>query len=135
MARNKGDDLFSMLDGDFAEGHEILNLMQMAAEDPSVELTDREKCRLFLLRLFIAAATEGTNRAREKFSLSELEVMIDLFITSGEAIASIVFQGFDLSTPRAQKLVRNEVKAKVMMGYDHFIKAMFEANARGGSVQ
>jgi len=130
MSRDTKGDLFSMIGGNLAEGHEILDLMMAAATNPDVVMTEREKCRIFLGRFLFAAATEGLNQARETFPVSQLDVMIDLFIMFGEALASVTVQGFDLSTPRGKRLVRNEVKDKVMLGYDLFVQAIEKANAQ-----
>ena len=113
-------DLFSMLDGEFAEGSEILDLMQIAVLHPDANLTEREKCRLFMGRYLFAAAVEATNRASEKFSVSHVDLVSDFWAMAGEAIACVTVQAFD-SSPRARRIVRKNAKTCVMSGYDHAV--------------
>lgn len=121
--------LDELIDGNFAEGHEILDVMLMASEDPDADLTDREKMRLLMLRFLVAAVTEAANRARTQFDVHEIELAQDMWACAGEAIASFNFQAFSFSTPRAEKVIRKSMKDCLMAGHDHFLQMMQKANA------
>lgn len=117
--KTKTKGLFELIDGNFAEGHEILDLMALAVDDPTTTLTEEEKCYLHIGRFMSAAVVESVNSANIKFSISPAEMQAALWAMTGEALAAMTVQSFNLSTPRARKLIRNEIKRTVMNGYDH----------------
>lgn len=120
-AAKKTKGLFELIDGNFAEGHEILDYMALAIDDPNSIMTEKEKCLLHIGRFMTAAAVESVNSATVKFAVAPGELQTALWAMAGEAIAIMTVQSFDLSTPRGRKLVRNEIKRTVMAGYDHAI--------------
>ncbi|TWD54511.1 hypothetical protein FB480_103423 [Agrobacterium vitis] len=116
--------LFELIDHKFAQGHEILDLMALSVEDPDTTLTEDERCLLHIGRFMTAAVVESVNSANIKFSLDPIQLQTALWMMTGEALAIMTVQAFDLSTPRARKIARNEVKGAVMAGYDHAIAAI-----------
>lgn len=122
-------DLAELLDqSSFAEGHELLDMMQHAASDPNVELTEVEKCRLYLGSLLFAATIEGLNKAQEKFAVDLVELADSSWVMTGEAVACAIAQAFHLQTPRARKTLRNTAKARIMDGYDAAMEAIEKFN-------
>ncbi|RUM06767.1 hypothetical protein [Rhizobium chutanense] len=122
-------DFFSMLDGEFAEGGEILDILRIAVNDPNAELTERERCRLFMGRYLYAAAVEATNRATQEFSIAPVDLMADFWAMAGEAVACVTVQAFD-SSPRARRAVRKVAKESVMSGYDHLMALVDKHDGR-----
>ncbi|OWV67892.1 hypothetical protein ATY76_13255 [Rhizobium sp. R339] len=124
----KRADFITMLDGEFAEGCEILDIMQMAVNDPDAVLTEREKCRLFMGRYLYAAAVEATNRATQQFAIAPADLMADFWAMAGEAVGCVTVQAFD-SAPRSRRAVRKFAKETMMSGYDHLIALVDEHDA------
>jgi hypothetical protein len=124
-------ELFDLIGDRFAEGHQILDLLLHASEDPDVILTEAEKCNIYMLRFFFAAVTEAPNKAMERFSVDPRDISTLVPLLIGEAIASHAVQAFDLETPRARRLVRKAVKDLMMQGYDHFMNEIDRVNREG----
>jgi hypothetical protein len=131
VKKTKG--LFELIDGDFAAGHEILDFMALTVDDPDSPLTEDEKCLMHIGRFMTAAAVEGVNTANIKFSVEPAELQTSLWMMTGQAIAIMTVQSFDLSTPRARKMVRNAIKSTVMAGYDHALAMIDKHDQKAGA--
>lgn len=121
--------LIDLLDNELVgQGHELIDMMQAAAANSgSIDMTEIERCRIYLGSLLFAATVEGLNKGMDRYSVSQLDLLSSSWLMTGEAIASGVAQGFDISTPRGRKIVRNKVKEVVMQGYDHFMDTLLAA--------
>lgn len=121
--------LMELLDNELlGEGHELIDMMQAAAANSdSVEMTEVERCRVYLGSLLFAATIEGLNKAMERYPVSMIEMIESSWMMTGQAIAAGANQAFNARTPRERKLLRNRIKQVVMHGYDHFLDALDKA--------